>query len=191
MPSMHLDEARIGMQLARQAIETAVTTGQRMKSPSGLPSVFEDRGGVFVCLHAGVLRGCVGHPYPNLKIKDALIDSAISAALYDYRFPPVTANELTNLTIEITLLTQPRRIGGVEDITIGKHGLIVKKGALQGLLLPQVATEYGWTPQEFLDQTYVKAGLRPGEEGVEISAFEGQVFSERRPGGDVVERPAE
>ena len=188
---MHLDEARIGIRLAHRAIETAVTTGQRMESPAGLPKVFEDLGGVFVCLHAGVLRGCVGHPYPNQKIKEALIDSAISAALYDYRFPPVTANELTNLTIEITLLTRPQEIRGVDDIIIGKHGLIVKKGSRQGLLLPQVATEYGWTRQEFLNQTYIKAGLTPGEDGVEVFAFKGQVFSELGPGGDVVERPAE
>jgi hypothetical protein len=64
----------------------------------------------------------------------------------------------------------------------------VKKGLQQGLLLPQVATDYGWTPQEFLDQTYIKAGLNPRDGGAEIFVFEGQVFSELRPGGDVVER---
>ena len=188
---MDLDEARVGMRLARQAIEIAVNSGERIEAPEGLPAIFEELGGVFVTLHSGVLRGCVGYPYPTTTIKEALIDSAISAALHDYRFPPVRADELARITMEITLLSKPVRIFGPSDIVIGKHGLIVKKGLQQGLLLPQVATDYGWTPQEFLDQTYVKAGLTPRDDSAEIFVFEGQVFSELRPGGDVVERRLE
>jgi AmmeMemoRadiSam system protein A len=188
---MHLDEARIGVRLAREAIEIAVNSGDRIKAPQDLPAVFDELGGVFVTLHSGALRGCVGYPYASKTIKEALIDSAISAALHDYRFPPVGADELTRITIEITLLTQPKRIAGPADIVVGKHGVIVKKGSQQGLLLPQVATDFNWTPQEFLDQTYVKAGLNPRERNAEIFVFEGQVFSELRPGGEVVERNLE
>ena len=90
--------------------------------------------------------------------------------------------------MEITLLSKPVRIFGPSDIVVGKHGIIVKKGLQQGLLLPQVATDYCWTAQEFLDQTYVKAGLTPRDDSAEIFVFEGQVFSELRPGGEVVER---
>jgi uncharacterized protein (TIGR00296 family) len=133
----------------------------------------------------------VGYPYASKTIKEALIDSAISAALHDYRFPPVSAEELTRIAVEITLLTQPKRIDGPADIVVGKHGVIVKKGSQQGLLLPQVATDFNWTPQEFLDQTYVKAGLNLREPNAEIFVFEGQVFSELRPGGEVVERNLE
>lgn len=185
---MDLDEAREGMRLARQAIEIAVNSGERIEAPKGLPAVFEELGGVFVTLHSDGLRGCVGYPYPTMTIKEALIDSAISAALHDYRFPPVRVDELARITMEITFLSKPVRIFGLSDIVIGKHGLIVKKGLQQGLLLPQVATDYGWTPQEFLDQTYIKAGLTPRDDSAEIFVFEGQVFSELRPGGDVVER---
>ncbi|MGZ4940693.1 MAG: AmmeMemoRadiSam system protein A [Halobacteriota archaeon] len=187
MPHMRLDEARRGIRLAHQAIENAVRTGQRMQPPDDLPAIFEELGGVFVTLHTALLRGCVGHPYPDHKIKDALIDAAISAALYDYRFPVVTADELPGLKVEITLLSKPQRITDLSSIIIGKHGLIAKKGHRQGLLLPQVATEYGWTRQEFIDQTYVKAGLMPGESDVELFEFEGQVFSEVHPGGEIIE----
>ncbi len=187
MRHMRLDEARLGIRLARHAIENAVRTGQKTQPPDDLPAVFEELGGVFVTLHTALLRGCVGHPYPDHKIKDALVDAAISAALYDYRFPPITASELSDLKVEITLLTQPQRTTDVSRIMIGRHGLIAKKGHRQGLLLPQVATEYGWTREEFIDQTYVKAGLMPGERDVELFTFEGQVFSEVDPGGEIVE----
>ncbi len=187
MPSMRLDEARFGVRLAHQAIEYVVRTGKRTQPSNDLPAVFDEVGGVFVTLHTALLRGCVGHPYPDHKIKDALIDAAISAALYDYRFPAVTADELPHLKVEITLLTQPQRITGINSIIIGKHGLIAKKGHRQGLLLPQVATEYGWTRQEFVDQTYIKAGLMPGERDVELFEFEGQAFSEVHPGGEIIE----
>jgi uncharacterized protein (TIGR00296 family) len=185
---MDLEEARISVRLAREAIETAINTGERLKTPQDLPAIFDELGGVFVTLHSGALRGCVGYPYASKSIKDALIDSAISAALYDYRFPPVNAEEFARITVEITLLTKPKRISRSTEIAIGKHGIIVKKGSRQGLLLPQVATEFNWTQQEFLDQTYVKAGLNPHEEDVEIFVFEGQIFSELHPGGEVVER---
>ncbi len=187
MRNMRLDEARRGIRLAHQAIDNAVKTGQKTKPPDDLPAVFNELGGVFVTLHTTLLRGCVGHPYPDQKIKDALIDAAISAALYDYRFPALTVDELPNLKVELTLLTQPQKITDIDCIIIGKHGLIAKKGHRQGLLLPQVATEYGWTREEFIDQTYVKAGLMPGEPDVELFEFEGQVFSEMRPGGEIIE----
>ena len=188
---MRLDEGRIALHLAREAMELAVKSGDQLKAPENLPIVFDELGGVFVTLHSGALRGCVGFPYPSKTIKEALIDAAISAALYDYRFPPVRAQELSSIKIEVTLLTKPKKINGAADIKVGMHGVIVKKGLQQGLLLPQVATDYEWTPEEFLDQTYVKAGLMPREPGAEIFVFQGQVFCELDPGGEVIERSLE
>jgi AmmeMemoRadiSam system protein A len=184
---MDLAEATIGVSLARKAIETAVNSGKHIEPPDGLPAVFDEFGGVFVTLHSGALRGCVGYPYPSKTVKEALIDAAISAALHDYRFPPVTAEELALITIEITLLTEPQKISGPAGIVVGKHGVIVRKGPYQGLLLPQVAVECNWTQQQFLEQTYVKACLNPHEHGAEIFVFEGQIFFELRPGGEVKE----
>jgi len=187
MQNMRLDEARLGILLAHRAIEIAVTTHERTQPPDDLPAVYDELGGVFITLHTALLRGCVGHPYPDQKIKDALIDAAISAALHDYRFPAVTADELSELKVEMTLLTRPEKITDINSIIIGKHGLIAKKGHRQGLLLPQVATEYRWTRQEFMEQTFIKAGLTPGEPHVELFGFEGQVFSEVDPGGEIIE----
>ena len=182
---MDLDEASIGVCLARKAIEVAVNSEEHIKPPNNLPAVFDELGGVFVTLHSNALRGCVGYPYPSKTLKEALIDAAISAALCDYRFPPVTAEELARITIEITLLTKPQKISGPAEIVVGKHGVIVRKGSRQGLLLPQVAAECNWTQQQFLEQTYVKAGLNPQEHGADIFVFEGQIFFELCPGGEV------
>ena len=78
---MDLDEARVGMHLARLAIESAVSSGERIEAPEGLSAVFEELGGVFVTLHSGGLRGCVGYPYPTMTIKEALIDVLRSGLL--------------------------------------------------------------------------------------------------------------
>src|SRR5660398_280749 len=77
MRSMHLDEARIGVRLAREAIEIAVNSGDRIKAPQDLPAIFDELGGVFVTLHSDALRGCVGYPYASKTIKEALILSLI------------------------------------------------------------------------------------------------------------------
>ncbi len=185
---MRIDEGRTAVELARHAIESFLLSKQKLPPPDNLPVVFEEFRGVFVTLNSGILRGCIGYPYPSMKLKDGIIDAAISAAVYDYRFPPVSVSELDAITIEVTILTPPERIHSAEDIIVGKHGIIIKKGLQQGLLLPQVATEYNWTPREFLSHTYEKAGLSPGTLGAELYVFEGQIFEEIEPHGDVVEK---
>lgn len=185
---MRIEEGKTAVELARHAIESFLLSKQKLPPPDNLPEVFEELRGVFVTLNAGVLRGCIGYPYPSMKLKDGIIDAAISAAVYDYRFPPVSVSELDAITIEVTVLTLPERIHSAEDIIVGKHGLIVKKGVRQGLLLPQVATEYNWTPREFLSHTHVKAGLSPDTLGAELYVFEGQIFEEIEPHGNVIEK---
>jgi uncharacterized protein (TIGR00296 family) len=104
---------------------------------------------------------------------------AVAAALDDPRFKPVTAEEVPDLDIDISVLTPLVRVKDLDDIVIGRDGLIIKKGYAQGLLLPQVAAEYGWTVEEFLEQTCHKAGL-PGDayksDDAEIYKFSAQVF---------------
>lgn len=185
---MDIDQGKAAVELARRAIEGFLLRKQKVPPPNDLPVVFEEPRGVFVTLNSAMLRGCIGYPYPTMKLKDAIIDAAISAAVYDFRFPPVHVSELDNITIEVTILTQPERIHSTEEIMVGKHGVIVKKGVHQGLLLPQVATEYSWTPHEFLSHTFEKAGLSPGTLGAELYIFEGQIFEEIEPHGDVVEK---
>ncbi|MHC1635981.1 MAG: TIGR00296 family protein [Candidatus Methanospirareceae archaeon] len=182
------EEGRIGLKLAREAIEKYLRENIRIEAPRDLPEVFEKKCGVFVTLNKhDNLRGCIGYPYPVLRLKEAIIDAAIAAAVNDPRFPPVTASELDDINIELTILTPPEKIevkkrrDMPKKIEVGRHGLIVKKGLYQGLLLPQVATEYNWDAEEFLCQTCWKAGLHADawlEEDTEVYTFEGQIFKE-------------
>jgi len=181
------EEGKEGLKLARAAIDKYLSENIKIKAEAHLPAIFEEKRGVFVTLNKyGELRGCIGYPYPIFKLKDAIIDAAISAAVNDPRFPQVTKEEFTDIVIELTILTTPQVLRVKpkdlpEQIEIGKHGLIVKKGIYQGLLLPQVATEYNWSAEEFLCQTCWKAGLPQDawlEKDTEVSTFEGQIFKE-------------
>jgi len=106
---------------------------------------------------------------------------AVAAASQDPRFSPVREKELDNLHIEISVLTKPVKIKNVDEIVVGKHGLIMSRGWQRGLLLPQVPTEWGWDRDKFLDQTCLKAGMSPGcwrESDVVIEKFTAVVFAE-------------
>ena len=181
------EEGEEGLKLARAAIEKYLRENGRLKAHNDLPECFEEKRGVFVTLNKyGNLRGCIGYPYPVFKLKEAIIDAAISAAVSDPRFPSVTKEEFADITIELTILSTPQMLKVKpkdlpEQIEIGRHGLIVKKGIYQGLLLPQVATEYNWSAEEFLCQTCWKAGLPQDawlDKDTEVSIFEGQIFKE-------------
>jgi len=180
------EESRTEVRLARNAIEKAVG-GERMVLPA-LPPIFGEKRGVFVTIkRGGNLRGCIGLPYPIKPLGEAIVEAAVSAALEDPRFPPVSRSELADLDLEVTVLTVPRPLECPPQerpacVEVGKHGLIVSGLGTGGLLLPQVPTEYGWTSREFLDQTCVKAGLRPGcwrRNDVAVQTFEGQIFEEK------------
>lgn len=191
-------EGEIAVRLARKAIEECLRNGKKL-NPDNLPKVFKEKRGVFVTLNKKTgrkeLRGCIGRPYPVLPLGEAIILSAINAAQEDPRFSPVKPDEIDDLVIEVTILTVPRRIKAKpielpEKIEIGRDGLIVMKGMNSGLLLPQVAVEHGFDPAEFLCQTCMKAGLMPDAwcSGAEVYSFEGQIFEEIEPGGEIKEK---
>ncbi|WP_292466266.1 TIGR00296 family protein [Methanolobus sp.] len=190
-------DGQAAVQLARDAIEVYLRTGEMMDgSEIQLPSIFNEVRGVFVTLtEDGDLRGCIGHPYADSHLRYAIADSALSAALRDPRFPPVSIAEMDSITVEVTILTRPELLDVPpkdlpSSIKIGRHGLIVKSGYRQGLLLPQVAPENNFDEIEFLNHTCMKAGL-PHDAwvtGVEVYAFEGQIFSEKEPKGEIVEK---
>lgn len=191
-------EGRAAVKLARKTIELFLSE-ERLPEPQELDfelsPVFGEKRGVFVTLtESGLLRGCIGHPFPDSRLEDAIMDSAISAATRDPRFHPVRKDELDEIVVEVTVLTQPEKINAPaeelpERVEIGKHGLIVKQGYCQGLLLPQVAPEYNMDSIEFLGHTCLKAGLSPDAwlKGAEVSCFEGQIFKEKEPSGGVIE----
>jgi hypothetical protein len=176
------DHGRLLLTIARKNILTYLQT-QRMLSVDDVPSAFLEKRGVFVTLkREGTLRGCIGYPEPIYPLLDALLDSSVSAALRDSRFPPVTAQEMEDITVEVTVLTPPSQIDPDPSmITVGKDGLCVERGISKGILLPQVATEWEWDAETFLCQACMKAGLPPDcwlDEKTKVFTFQGQIFSE-------------
>ena len=141
-----------------------------------------ERRGVFVTLHKkGMLRGCIGYIKPIMPLYKATSDCAISAAVKDYRFPPLKEQEMDEIDIEISALTPLKKIESIDEIKIGEHGLYISRPPYSGLLLPQVATEYGWDKMTFLTQTCRKAGLPEDawKKGAEIYIFSAQIFGEK------------
>jgi AmmeMemoRadiSam system protein A len=166
--------------LAREAI-TAMVMDRKAVAIATEDPVMRSKRGAFVTLNVhGRLRGCIGYPLPVKPLAETVAEMAVAAATQDYRFPPVEAAELRDLTIEISVLTLPRAVRDPHDVLVGKHGIIISKGARKGLLLPQVPLEYGWDLETYLRHGCLKAGL-PAEEwkkGVGIEVFEAQVFGE-------------
>ena len=190
-------DGQILVKTARMVVTDYLKNGSKTELGKKFQEDFSFNSGVFVTLNNPLgLRGCIGYPLPDKKLFNALEEAAISAATEDPRFPPVKFEELDSITFEVTVLTPPTKIE-VNDsqeylskIKIGQDGLIVKSGYNSGLLLPQVPVEYGWNEKEFLEYTCEKAGL-PKEywqkEDVEILKFEGIVFKEKDPNGEIIQ----
>jgi AmmeMemoRadiSam system protein B/AmmeMemoRadiSam system protein A len=143
------------------------------------PTLKENRG-AFVTIHKrGQLRGCIGYIEGQGPLHKTIERMAEAAAFKDPRFTPVKENELPELELEISVLTPLKRITDVNEIQVGKHGIYIVKGMWAGLLLPQVATEYGWDRQTFLEHTCQKANLPSNawkEKDTEIYIFSADIF---------------
>jgi AmmeMemoRadiSam system protein A len=167
--------------LARDTLERYLHSGETLPYQPGEPEVCS-RFGAFVSLHRGrELRGCIGQLTADRDLWRTVQHCAISAASEDSRFSPVEKEELSSLVIEISVLTPLRPAAHPDDIEVGRHGLLIAKGERRGLLLPQVARQYGWDRETFLAQTCRKAGLAEDcwrEPATEIHIFEAEVFSE-------------
>jgi AmmeMemoRadiSam system protein A len=166
--------------IARSAIEVAVR--ETPATPFDDTPILREERGVFVTLRrGGRLRGCIGRVDPDGPLSSLLPLMAVAAATQDPRFPALTADELDELHIEISLLTVPMPVSGPAEVEIGRHGLLVFARGRRGVLLPQVATEYQWTADEFLAQTCMKASL-PGdawqEPGARVHSFETEIIAE-------------
>ncbi|HUJ15074.1 MAG TPA: AmmeMemoRadiSam system protein A [Thermoanaerobaculia bacterium] len=157
------------------------------RTPSAESADFDDAlrrpAGAFVTLRTkhGDLRGCIGSIRAVEPLFKAVLSSALSAAFRDPRFLPVRPDEMPKLELEISVMGPIEIVGNAEEIEVGRDGLIISRGRFAGLLLPQVATEYGWDRETFLDQTCIKAGLPPGtwrSDGTRIEKFAAEVFGE-------------
>jgi len=168
------------LKLARSALVTYLTQGTQIEDGTGRPAFRAPRGAFVTLTKRGELRGCVGYIDPILPLGQAVIRTAIYAATEDPRFPPVTAGEVKDLRVEISVLTPPRPIDDPRQVKVGTHGLIVEQAGAKGVLLPQVPGEFGWSREEFLDQVCLKAGLprEAWKKGARLSVFEAIVFHE-------------
>jgi AmmeMemoRadiSam system protein A len=127
------------------------------------------------------LKRCSGSIEPVAPLAQAVASSAVNAAFRDPRFPPVQKAELADMHIEISVMSPIVPVDDIEEIEVGRDGLIVSRGGRAGLLLPQVATEYGWDRETFLRQTCVKAGLPPEcwrSPDCRLEKFSAEVFGE-------------
>jgi|Deesub1362A_J573_1020465.scaffolds.fasta_scaffold00660_6 hypothetical protein len=189
-----LSEGEKAVKLARRSIENYLSKKEIISDR--FSGIFEEKRGVFTTLNKNHnLRGCIGFPYPIKRLDEAIIESAIAAAVDDPRFPPVVIEEMEDISVEVTVLTPPEKLNVRKEelpnhIEIGRHGLMVSSGYFSGLLLPQVAVEYNFDEEEFLSQTCMKANLPPDcwlMENVDVFRFEGQIFQEKEPNGEVIE----
>ncbi len=146
------------LEIARRSIESYLAKGtvpdfdvsERLKAP----------GAAFVTLNEnGQLRGCIGYTIAVEPLYKTVSDCAVKAAVSDPRFVPVVASEVPKLKLEISVLTPLVQVESLDDIQVGRDGLMISLGNNRGLLLPQVATDYGWNRTQFLEQTCEKAGL--------------------------------
>ena len=200
---LSLEEGERAVRLARETLDSHVKSGRLPKPPSG--GVFSELRGVFVTINrasnaAERLRGCIGFPYPVRALGEAISEATVAAASNDPRFPPVEQGELDSLVVEVSVLTKPAVLKSRDrkdlpnHVRIGVDGLIVSRHGLSGLLLPQVATEFGMDQLEFLTQACFKAGLPPDswlEGGTEIQTFQAEIFAEETPRGKIRRMAAE
>jgi AmmeMemoRadiSam system protein A len=175
-------EQRQLLTIAREALVARV---------SGFPPPVDASGpriitGAFVTIHhRGDLRGCLGRVEVAAPLVDTVGALAAAAADSDPRFAPVRPDELDGIAIEISVLSTPVPLDAIEQVVVGRHGLMVERGSRRGLLLPQVATEHGWDAATFAAHTCLKAGLSADawQHGARLLMFEAQVFGEAAASG--------
>jgi len=198
-----LDEGKYLVALARRSMETYLRDGKTIGVPADVTERLRARRGAFVTLRTypgGELRGCIGRPYPTQPLVNAVIDSAVDASVNDPRFEPMRYEEVDRVTVEVSVLTEPRDLEYrnplelKDKVEIGRDGLIVMWTMGSGLLLPQVPVEEGWDVEEYLSYACMKAGAPPDcwlSTRPRIQAFQAIVFEEVAPRGEVVRKNLE
>jgi AmmeMemoRadiSam system protein A len=181
MPLLDESAQKELLALTRATLENYFKTGRVPEYHTEHPGLLR-RAGAFVTLHKGDdLRGCIGMLSGEGELYRTVQHCALSAALEDSRFDPVSQKEIPDLTIEISILSAFECVTDVNLIEVGRHGLVISLGGARGLLLPQVASKYHWDRETFLTQTCRKAGLSAQawrQPEAKIQIFEAQVFSE-------------
>ena len=175
------DERRLILVIARDAIASSL--GRRpVPGRAPLSGRLAEPGGAFVTIRlGGTLRGCIGYIASPLPLANVVAEVAVKSALQDPRFPPLSPGEFGEASLEVSVLSPLQPVHDIGEIRIGLHGLFLEHDRHRGLLLPQVALEYGWDTLEFLENTCRKAGLGKNawkEPGAMLSMFTAEVCSE-------------
>lgn len=175
------EEKKYLLSLSRKIV-TLKSEGKSIQEEDYFSASLKLPTGLFVTLYKSQqLRGCIGYVEGIKPLQNAVAEMSVSAAFEDPRFPPVDKDEVKDIVIEISVLSPLETISDTTEIEIGKHGLIIEKGFMRGLLLPQVATEYDWDVLTFLEQTCQKAGLPTDawkDKETKIQIFSAEIFSE-------------
>ena len=173
------------LKIARQAV-VAVVTNQAYVPEKPENHELLKKAGAFVTLHEkGELRGCIGYIEAILPVYATVAETAAKAAVSDPRFEPVSEGELKNIEVEVSVLSSLVKVKNIEEVVVGKHGVLIENGFYRGLLLPQVATENNWDKEEFLRYTCMKAGLERDcykNPHTRVYVFTADVFSEKELG---------
>lgn len=168
------------LSVARRSLEARVR--RELLMPPAPDGALDLRCGAFVSIHTrtGGLRGCLGRLQPDAPLAHTVHDLAALVSDSDPRFEPVQTSELEQLDIEISVLTPEQPVASIDEVEVGRHGLIVEHGRRRGLLLPQVPTELGWDRLTFVEHTCLKAGLARDawQRGARVLVFEADVFGE-------------
>ncbi len=170
------------LKLARKTIADNLGIAENIEELTFEDDIFKEKCGAFVTIHIkGDLRGCIGYIEGVKSIPETVIDMASASAFSDPRFSSLTPDEYKKIDIEISILSPVEKVNDINEIVVGRDGLIITQGFNRGLLLPQVPVEQGWDRDTFISHTCYKAGL-PADSwrkpGVVIEKFSAQVFSE-------------
>ncbi|MEK6646760.1 MAG: AmmeMemoRadiSam system protein A [Candidatus Firestonebacteria bacterium] len=177
------EEGLILLNVARQTLELYLSSGKSPKFDFD-NAIFKEKYGAFVTLHNknGELRGCIGQIEGIQPLLNTVVEMAKSSATEDPRFSSLSFEELKDISIEISVLSPLKKIENVDEIELGKHGVLVRKGMRSGVFLPQVATETKWSKEEFLNNLCAgKAGLPFNawkDKDTDVYIFSAQIFSE-------------
>jgi len=199
-----LEEGKMLIDFARDNIEFFLNNNRGIPIPDNIKEKFPDKYGAFVTLNkynvsGNPLRGCIGYIEPTYSLYEVIHKVSISSAVEDPRFPSVTIDEMDKIVIEISILTPPKLLDVkdpkeyLDEISIGRDGLIAEKGMRRGLLLPQVPVDHerNWDVETFLSQTCSKAWLDSNawkEKNTKIYSFQAILFEEKEPRGEVVRK---
>lgn len=179
------EQKRFILNLARKSIENIFTKTELPEIPKD-EKLYNSKSGVFVTLAKnGELRGCIGFITADTPLNETIVESAELAATRDPRFHAVEKNELNNISIEVSILSEPFDLNSYDEIEIGKHGLILREGMYRGVLLPQVPIEHNMNRDQFLSAICNKAGLPRDtwkQRDIKLKAFTATVFSEEEIG---------